>query len=271
MSNTDPSPRFDRRSLLAALGALGGTALLSRCGPASTTNDAGADTASGAEASAATDSAAAEAGTCHTIASETTGPYPDTMGMLSNAAFGRSNIKEDRAGTALRLVLTILDAATCAPLVGARVMVWHCDKEGVYSEYANSMNAGSTSTTYLRGWQDTDANGQVTFETIFPGWYLPRATHVHVEVFNPASLSAPKKVTQLGFPEEVNRAVYAQSAPYTRGQNQSSNDTDQVFGGTVTATGDGDGGGHAYQLAAVTGNVTSGYVATLQVALTGYA
>ncbi len=106
----------------------------------------------------------------------------------------------------LTLTLTIVDAANaCAPIAGAHVEIWCCDAGGVYSEYANSTNEGSTSTTYLRGVQTTDSAGQVTFKCIYPGWYSPRATHIHIQVYNGTTL---KKTTQIGFPDATNVTVY---------------------------------------------------------------
>jgi protocatechuate 3,4-dioxygenase beta subunit len=50
----------------------------------------------------------------------------------------------------------------------------------------------------------------VRFTTIDPGWNQGRATHVHVEVtLNGRSL----KVTQIAFPENINKAVYASLPP----------------------------------------------------------
>src|SRR5579875_1454106 len=42
----------------------------------------------------------------------------------------RSDIVERKPGTPLALRLTVVDAATCAPLRGAAVDVWHCDATG---------------------------------------------------------------------------------------------------------------------------------------------
>jgi hypothetical protein len=39
-----------------------------------------------------------------------------------------------------------------------------------------------TAQTFLRGIQTTNSDGNVTFTTIYPGWYQGRATHIHVEV-----------------------------------------------------------------------------------------
>ena len=36
--------------------------------------------------------------------------------------------------------------------------------------------------TFFRGVQVTDAHGRVQFDTIYPGWYVSRDTHIHMEV-----------------------------------------------------------------------------------------
>ena len=84
---------------------------------------------------------------------------------------------------------------------GANVEIWQCDAAGNYSQYGSQ-----TAQTYLRGIQTTNANGEVTFTTIYPGWYQGRATHIHVEV---TRNGASAKVTQIAFPESVNATVYA--------------------------------------------------------------
>ena len=59
-----------------------------------------------------------------------------------------------------------------------------------------------TGQTFLRGVQTTDANGQVTFNTIYPGWYQGRATHIHVDVYRSGAIV---KSTQIAFPETILR------------------------------------------------------------------
>jgi protocatechuate 3,4-dioxygenase beta subunit len=146
------------------------------------------------------------------------------------------------------------------------VIIWHCDANGVYSEYANAMNSdsaqkdvGSTSTTYLRGWQVTNATGTVTFKTIYPGWYTPRVTHIHVMVYHPADLTNPVKTTQFAFPDGVNSEVYAQTSRYPKGQSATTDSTDMVFGASDENL-----------VAAITGSTTSGYAASLPVGLSSY-
>ena len=291
-----PVGLIERRDVIAALGALG-PLLLFGCGSSATTasgkdsggageadggvdsgareagssaRDAGSASAreSGADGAGSTDDASsADGGTCEEIPDETGGPYPDTDGMISSSTYNRQDITEGLTGTPLTLTLQILNVAKgCAPIVGARVIIWHCDANGVYSEYATSMNSdeaqndvGSTTTTYLRGWQTTDSSGRVTFKTIYPGWYLPRVTHIHIMVYNPNDLTTPVKTTQFCFPDATNATVYGQATLYPKGQDGTTNATDQVFGSS-----------DEYLVAAVTGNTTSGYVATLPVGLTTY-
>ena len=250
---------LSRRAVLAAFGAaVGSAALLAACGDDGDGADADADAGSAPDGGTASADGAPTSSTCEAIPDETAGPYPDTKGMIADEAFYRSDITEDREGVPLTLTLTLVNVgASCAAIVGAHVEIWHCDASGVYSEYANTMNPGSTATTYLRGVQTSDANGQVTFQTIYPGWYQGRVTHIHIQVFSGTSLV---KTTQIGFPDSVNEAVYA-VAPYAeKGQNPIGDDDDQVFGD-----------GHDLEIASITGNTANGYLATIAVGLASFA
>src|SRR5439155_7551450 len=105
--------------------------------------------------------------------------------------------------------------------------------------------------TFLRGVQTTDANGQVTFTTIYPGWYAGRATHIHVDVYRGGTIV---KTTQIAFPEDVSRAVYASGVYASKGQNSTTNAGDNVFYDGTTG-----------EMATVSGNTDGGYTAALQV------
>ena len=203
--------------------------------------------------------AAAAAGTCTLTATETDGPYP-LYAILSNSILTRSDITEGKTGVPLTLTLTLLDLGNgCTPISGAGIYIWHCDKDGVYSGYATSTNAGSTSTTFLRGVQVTDSNGQITFTTIYPGWYAGRITHIHAQVYLNDSLVEGSAVatTQLAFPIDITTAVY-DSSLYTKGQNTSvtSFSADNVFSdGTST------------EMLSLSGDTTSGYTATMTISI----
>ena len=82
-------------------------------------------------------------------------------------------------GVPLAIELTIQDAASCKALAGAAVYLWHCDRDGNYSLYSQA----AASENYLRGVQAADANGLVTFQSIFPACYSGRWPHIHFEVY----------------------------------------------------------------------------------------
>jgi len=190
---------------------------------------------------------------CVATPSETAGPYP--YDLSSNSAIFRTDITEGKTGIPLSLTLTIVNSNnSCAAISGARVDIWHCDKDGYYSEYSEPGYLGTqdnTGKTFLRGIQLTDANGQVKFTTIYPGWYTGRVTHIHVEVFINSVLKA---TTQVAFPDSLNTAIYNTSLYSTHGQNSITNTNDQVFSDSYSS-----------ELVTITGDTTNGYAATFQV------
>jgi protocatechuate 3,4-dioxygenase beta subunit len=229
--------RLSRREALGVLGAAG--AVLSvACSetPTSPTPTTSTTTPTATPTPTPTNSTQ-----CVVSPNETVGPYP------SRADFFRSDIREGKPGLALVLNMTVVNANNaCAAVANANVEIWQCDVTGNYSQYGSE-----TSRTYLRGIQTTDANGRVTFTTIYPGWYQGRATHIHVEVtVNGRSV----KVTQIAFPEEVSAAVYRTGEYASRGQNPTTNARDNVFSDGVNE-----------ELVALVGDTTSGYAGTFQI------
>ena len=133
-----------------------------------------------------------------------------------DAKLVRQDIAEGLPGLPLEYRLTVVDAA-CKPVTNARVDVWQCDVDGVYSGYdGQATGARTIGKTFLRGIQPTDARGLARFTAIYPGWYPRRVTHLHVKIH----LSSKAVVTtNLFFPDAVNAHVYA-STPYDkRGRN----------------------------------------------------
>ena len=190
---------------------------------------------------------------CAVTPSETEGPYPDKTGMITNSAFLRRDITEGRSGLPLTLTLTIVNVtSSCSPVSNASVEIWQCDASGDYSEYPQPGFDG-TGQTFLRGIQTTDTNGQVTFTTIYPGWYAGRATHIHVDVVRSGVLV---KTTQIAFPESVTAAVYASGVYASKGQNSTTNASDNVFSDGTTS-----------EMATLTGSTASGYTATLTIGI----
>lgn len=125
----------------------------------------------------------------------------------------REDITEGRSGLPMQLRLQVV-TADCAPIVGARVDVWHCDALGVYSGVQNLGGGANTlGQTFLRGTQVTDSTGGVAFQTIFPGWYSGRTTHIHYKVYlDDTSLLT----SQVFFDEAVNQAIYDDHEAYAR-------------------------------------------------------
>lgn len=192
----------------------------------------------------------AEALVCSVTNSETAGPFPTH----TPSSLVMADIRSDRTGILLNISINIVNTNNaCAPLQGAIVDIWHCDKDGNYSEYGGTgmQPTNYTAVHFLRGRQTADANGQVNFVSIFPGWYTGRATHIHVHIYNAAGTSL--LVTQIAFPEGAASAVNLVNAStengYTKGMNgYTYNASDNVFSDGVLT-----------EMSAITGSVAAGY------------
>ncbi len=230
--------RVSRREALLVFGAAG-AALGFGCASRSPTGPAAASPTTPTTPTPGTGTAAG----CAVTPAETAGPFP------SHAHLFRSDIRESKPGTPVTLTINVVDTTNaCSPVAGANVGIWQCDATGNYSEYGTQ-----SAQAYLRGIQTTNASGQVTFTTIYPGWYRGRATHIHVEVVRNGSSA---KVTQIAFPEAVNAAVYSSGVYATRGANPTTNSRDGIFADSL-----------ASELATVTGDQVNGYTATFTVAI----
>ncbi|MDX3454037.1 intradiol ring-cleavage dioxygenase [Streptomyces sp. ME02-8801-2C] len=239
---------------------------------ACTTDDAptSSSATAGTSSSASSSSSSSSSAECATIPDETAGPYPadgsNGVNVLKESGVVRSDIRSSfgnsAGGTAegvpLTVTLTVVDAASgCGtPKTGAAVYLWHCDRAGDYSLYTE----GVTDENYLRGVQETDDKGQVTFTSIFPGCYKGRWPHIHFEVYgslaDATAATSTTNTSQLAFPKDVCDTVYA-----TDGYGDSvgnlaelSLDTDMIFRD-----------GYDHQLAATEGSADKGYTATLTV------
>jgi protocatechuate 3,4-dioxygenase beta subunit len=101
----------------------------------------------------------------------------------------RSDISEDQIGVPLYLDIQLVDTSTCLPVPAVFMDIWHCNSTGVYSGVTAKSNGNGNDTTnleatFLRGIQQTDINGVAQFQSIFPGHYTGRATHIHVLAHN---------------------------------------------------------------------------------------
>ncbi len=192
---------------------------------------------------------------CVLIPTETAGPFP--LDLTENTTFLRQNIKENKTGVPLNVKLKIIGNANCLAMPNLRVNIWHCDKDGLYSGYSTSNNQGQAGLTYLRGYQFTDSNGEVEFQTIFPGWYTGRICHIHFQVYVSSNYAA---VSQLSFDIATKNAIYSSNAGlYTKGVDPLSLSSDNIFSD-----------GYQYQIASLTPNsTTGGYDAYLEVTIQG--
>ena len=258
-----------RRAVLGLLGGVGLAAAAACTAAAGTTSIASSASAPTAGASAPTaGSSTASGDAVGEVPTETAGPYPgdgsngpnvlDDAGIVRadiTSSYGSSTTKA--GGIPLTVRLSVTDKSTGAPVAGAAVYLWHCNRDGGYSLYS----PGLAGENYLRGVQPTDAGGTATFATIFPGCYSGRWPHIHVEVYRSLGAAVGAggavKTSQIALPEAACAAVYATDgyAASVRNLAGVTLATDAVFGN--------DRG--VKQLATMSGSATGGYAADLRI------
>ena len=159
---------------------------------------------------------------CVLTPSQTEGPF------YFDPELVRKDITEGLEGVPLTLQMQIVNANTCEPIPEAVVEIWHADHRGAYSGYSGqgpNRNIDTRGETFLRGAQIADENGAVEFQTIYPGWYPGRLTHIHFK----AALEGQGEVTsQLYFPIGINEVVYILPPYNARGQNTTDPGSDGV-------------------------------------------
>jgi protocatechuate 3,4-dioxygenase beta subunit len=253
---------MDRRRVLKLLGFGGLSASLFTivgCAP-------GGATGTPLASAAATAVAAGSGASCAIIPEETAGPFPgdgsNGPNVLSEDGVVRTDIRSSfgssstvAEGVPLAIKLTIQDAGgDCAPLAGAAVYLWHCDRDGGYSLYSQAVSDEN----YLRGVQEADASGLVTFQSIFPACYPGRWPHIHFEVYPSLDLAKDEgnriATSQIALPKDACNLVYA-----TTGYTQSIQNLSQVSLASDNVFRDDSA---VRQLGAVTGDVAGGLTVT---------
>lgn len=247
--------RLRRRGVLALLGGGGVAALMGAYAPASL--------AAGA--------------ICVADAPETNGPFPGdgsntapggTSNILSQSGIVRSDIRPSfgvstnvAPGVPLTLKIKLGDAnKACAALPGYAIYIWHCTQDGLYSLYT------APDENYLRGVQQADANGDVTFTTIFPGCYPGRWPHIHFEIYPSLEAATDHKnavlTSQFAMPAEIASAVYKEPGYESSAKAFAdiSIDSDMVFS-------DNSADEMAMMTPTFSGSVTEGHIATATVGL----
>ncbi|MCU1479694.1 MAG: 3,4-dioxygenase subunit beta [Subtercola sp.] len=275
---------YDIRTLVnrrRALGLFGGVAMVSLLAACATDSSSAsltgaataASTATGTATATPTPSASSSASASATtdlteVPDETAGPYPgdgsNGVNVLDDSGIVRSDIRSSfgsstttAAGVPLSIQLTVRDVSTGNALAGAAVYLWHCNRDGEYSLYGS----GVTNENYLRGVQQVDANGTVSFTSIYPAAYSGRWPHIHFEVYKDVATAVASgpivKTSQIAMPKEACDLVYATSGYEQSVRNLASTSlaSDNVFGN--------DSGIH--QIASMSGSVAAGYTAALTI------
>ena len=224
-----------RREALTLLGAAG-IILLPRCSSEDGTTGSGSATTAAGPAQPGTTSTSAAQGAAE---SQVAAPNCIVKPALSEGPFfvddrlDRSDIRTDpstgRARDGVPLTLTFrcaqLRGSSCTALAGAMVDVWHCDAAGLYSGVGQNNTLGQK---FLRGFQTTDSSGRASFTTIYPGWYMGRAVHIHFKI----RTGNNEFTSQLFFDEAVSAEVFSQPPYATKGQSPTRNARDGIFGST---------------------------------------
>jgi len=99
----------------------------------------------------------------------------------------RENVTEGKVGHPISLDIDVVDDVTCEPIKDAKVSIWSCDSQGVYSGFIDQpplqrVMKPTDDHRWLRGSQWTNEKGRVHFDTIFPSFYSGRSAHIHVRV-----------------------------------------------------------------------------------------
>ncbi|CAK3935353.1 aromatic compound dioxygenase [Lecanosticta acicola] len=152
----------------------------------------------------------------------------------------RQNIVEDQVGVPLELEIGIIDVNSCEPVDNVLISIWHCNSTGSYSAFAYDPNTpfetllqgqgiyntsgydnfaflANRQTTFLRGMWPTDEHGVTSFNSIFPGFYIERSIHIHVQVHTDWNITrngtvGTSRVVETGqifFAEELEREIMA--------------------------------------------------------------
>ncbi|KAL2787100.1 Intradiol ring-cleavage dioxygenase [Aspergillus keveii] len=155
----------------------------------------------------------------------------------------RQDVREDQycEGVDVFLEVQYIDVNTCRPVQGAFVDIWNANATGIYSGIVATGNeaADGWDSTYLRGIQESDEDGIVTFQTIFPGHYEGRATHTHLLTHLNSSVNRNNGTLEVGtgsvahigqlFWNEVLRSAVEETSPYNTNTQDITTNADDMW------------------------------------------
>ncbi|OLN92164.1 hypothetical protein CCHL11_01392 [Colletotrichum chlorophyti] len=174
--------------------------------------------------------------TCALVPETTIGPYYVEGELI------RTDITDGQGGVPVHLDVQFVDIADCAAVPDLLIDVWHCNATGVYSG-VSATGQGGLDTTHGRGAQQSDADGVVEFDTIFPGHYTGRATHIHILSTDGAEVlpngtfegGTARNIGQLFFDQSLISEVEALEPYSTNQQELTTNLEDNIAAGEATA------------------------------------
>lgn len=192
--------------------------------------------------------------------------------------YWRDDIGDGQLGVVLEFTIRVNGVDNCGVMQNYRVDVWHCNADGFYSHYAtggtNNGHSGANTPSnnanqiYCRGSQMTNSNGEVTFTTIFPGWYPGRTCHIHFAIYSggtPGTSSGwiQQRVSQFTFPIADKNTLYTSNAPYSNyGADPLHPNNDNVFSAPA-------GSWELYQLGTLSGSGSGPYYSYYELAISG--
>lgn len=216
----------------------------------------------------------------------------DDISLIRQDIRGRYNM-DAAPGVEMQLHVRLLTSTgtgcTQTPVSGVEVYIWHTDGQGFYSGFGmhggsdeqkpdtpysgvpSSMNLENTD-RFCRGVQTTDANGIVSFRSIFPGWYNGRVLHIHLVAFQKGSMSIGRKdytktsspqwlyTTQFYFDKDFVRSVHEKYDPY-KSRTSLADYTKSINAGTISSTDLEGAGQNCLGSAARTESTSSGLIA----------
>ena len=226
--------RIGRRDAMYFMGSILAVGYLTGCGDGDSSSPTAPTTTT--TTTTTTGTTPTTSAQCIVTPAVTEGPY------FVDERLNRSDLRSDPSTGAVKpgvpLTLTVMlsqiaASGACTPLSGAIVDMWHCDALGVYSDIAQQSSLGQR---FLRGYQTSDSNGRVEFRTIYPGWYMGRAVHIHFKVrTNPTGGSGLEFTSQMFFDESLTDTVHAQSPYSQKGRRDTTLAADGIYRGGGTS------------------------------------
>ncbi|KAL2152736.1 hypothetical protein VTH82DRAFT_5921 [Thermothelomyces myriococcoides] len=113
----------------------------------------------------------------------------------------RKEITNGEAGIPLTLAIQVVDYNTCETVTDAYVDIWSCNATGIYTGVQGYPGMGDPNDasilqgTTLRGVQPVDDHGIASFDSLFPGHYDGRASHIHAIVYLGATKEPNNTIT----------------------------------------------------------------------------